>query len=51
LTFEVRLLLYGSGTVSGFYSSWLLVAGGVECEFADALSGVAVEDSAVEVVD
>jgi len=39
------------GAVSGFYAAWLVVAGGVECEFADEFSAVAGQDADVEVVD
>ena len=37
--------------ISAFDAAWLVVAGGVEDEFADELAGVAVEDVDVEVVD
>jgi hypothetical protein len=39
------------GAVSAFDAAWLVVAGGVEDEFADELAGVAVEDADVAVVD
>ena len=37
--------------VSAFDAAGLVVAGGVECEFADQCSGVVVQDADVEVVD
>jgi hypothetical protein len=33
------------GAVSGFYAAWLVVAGGVECEFADEFPAVAFQDA------
>ena len=39
------------GAVSGFYAAWLVVAGGVECEFADEFPAVAFQDADVEIVD
>src|SRR5262249_41297051 len=41
----------GFGAVSAFDAAGLVVAGGVEDEFADELSGVALQDADVEVVD
>ena len=39
------------GRVSAFDAAGLVVAGGVEDQFADECSGVAVQDADVEVVD
>ena len=39
------------GGVSAFDSAWLVVAGGVEDQFADQLAAVAVQDADVAVID
>ena len=40
-----------SGEFSAFDAAWVVVAGGVEDQFADECSGVVVQDADVEVID